>query len=174
MLKFKFHNFIIPQLYSITNTNTQSMWWNLSISFFNKSKAIKLCFFHLQELELAELPKLSVPDEPWLITPEPLPRPKTFVFVFSKEFKLVPLFVRRLLPVFIFPLDSFCVLYRMKYTSGLLGGVGAAVGIVKSADKSSGFLTNTYTMVFSWFWAAKDICCWLGADTEGALMKIIL
>lgn len=35
-----------------------------------------------------------------------------------------------------------CVLYRMKYTSGLLGGVGAGVGMLISGA-SSGFLTKT-------------------------------
>lgn len=71
------------------------------------------------------------------------------------------------------PVSSFWVLQRMKQTSGLLGCVGAGVGITISGC-SSGFLTSTQTKVFSSFCGNCGMIGAVGAGGDGALMNTIL
>jgi hypothetical protein len=65
-------------------------------------------------------------------------------------------------------------LYRIKYTSGLLGFVGAGVGIWISGA-GSGFFTSTYTKVLvSGAGGIGGMSGISGGGGVGALMKMIL
>lgn len=64
-------------------------------------------------------------------------------------------------------------LYLMKYTSGLLGGVGGDFG-TSTNGWASGFFTNTYTKVLCSSGVCSGSLGARGVGGVGAFMKMIL
>lgn len=65
-----------------------------------------------------------------------------------------------------------CVLYLIKYTSGLVGIVVAGLGKISSGN-GSGFFTNTYTNVFSSSGGCNGIVGYVTGASVGAFINTI-